>query len=1306
MKENTNPKFSEMFENCSVSEELSAALVVAVKCDKSKQTMEIELRSERPLAPMMLTMAEAQIRDGFGLKRVSISSAAPAPQKKTQKKQAGEVLIGSKPIKGVSIKMSELNADSGRVTVEGEVFDFDVREWKNGGGKTTSFSLTDFASSVRVKVTGDLDVQPGDWIRVQGNYIHDRFYGDYLIDGPNGVERIGKTTRNDNHEGGKRVELHLHTKMSAMDALTDAEQVVATAARWGHKAIAITDHAVVHAYPEFGSAAKKYGIKPIFGVEAYYVNDIDDKLVVSGTSGDRPLNEYIAFDLETTGLSLTKDRITEIGAVLMRDGVAAERFSMMVNPGFPIPPEITKLTGIRDIDVAVAPGEFDAVPEFLKFAGNRLLVAHNSDFDTGILTNACKRLGLAFEFTAVDTVALAQNLMPEESKYNLAAVATALQLPDFNHHRAVDDAETLSRIMEEFRKRLEVLGITSVAGIDDYFREQRAVYALAKRYPKHIILLVKEQQGLKNLYKLVSEANLNPFTRGHPVITKSMINSHREGLLVGSACENSEVFRAITGGVGDRELLRLAEFYDYFEIMPLANNMFMLNSNRSRVSTMEDLRDFNRRMVWLGETTGKPVCATGDVHFLEPEHEIFRAVLTAQKFDDADKDLPLYFKTTAEMLTEFAYLGEETAYKTVVTNPNLIADMCEEIQLLPKGLCKPKLENSCEDLENLVYGRMKELYGENPPELIAKRVDDEMKDILDKGYDVIYISAQRLVSSSNRRGYLVGSRGSVGSSFAAYLAGITEVNSLPPHYRCPNCRNSDFESGKGYGVGADMPDAVCPNCGTKYAKEGFDIPFETFLGFGGDKVPDIDLNFSGEDQANAHRDAIEMFGSASVFRAGTIGGLADKTAYGYVKKYCEARGVTWPKAEEERLCKALTGVKKTTGQHPGGLVIVPQNMEIYDFCPIQHPGDDKEKNVITTHIEYHAMEANLLKLDMLGHDDPSMIKMLTDLTGIDARELPLDDPEMMALFTNGVGDDGFSSVGIPEFGTGFTRGMLEDTKPTKFSTLIRLSGFSHGTDVWLGNAKDLLKDGHNIEDIIGCRDDIMLYLISKGMEDKLAFKIMEAVRKGKGLTDEWEKAMRGVGVQDWYIDSCNKIKYLFPKAHASAYVIMAARIAWYKVHKPLEFYAAYFSVRAAAFDLEAMSGGAEAVKRKMKALEQSASDARKKLNGADEKLFTALEVCLEMWLRGYSMTSVDFYKSDAERFRIEGNSLIPPFITVGGLGIAAAAELVAAREQDKDWTIEELAAACPKLTSTQVELLRQYGSFGEMQESAQISFFD
>ncbi|MDR2360945.1 MAG: PolC-type DNA polymerase III [Oscillospiraceae bacterium] len=1308
------PKLKDMFPYTADCGGASDADIVSAIANKGKRTLLITLQTSVPIAPVMLSMCEAKIKDAMKLKQVTIAAIAP-PVKKSVKKQAGEILLGDKPIKGSSIKMSELTPESGNVTVEGEVFWSEVRAWRNGSGVTHNFNITDFTSSARIKASGEINIAVGDCLRVKGRYDYDNYYKENLIV-PFSIERIERTIREDTHDGDKRVELHLHTKMSALDALTDPEKAVETAARWGHKAIAITNHAVVHDYPEFSKACERYGVKPIYGVEAYYVNDMDDRLAYKPAPNTDPgtqcpLDEYIAFDLESTGLDTNGDRITEIGAVLMRGGKPQERFSTFVNPGRPIPPEITRLTGINDLDVAVAPFEGEAVSDFLKFSRGLPLVAHNADFDTGLILAACERSGITMTNATIDTYQMALDLLPNAGRgnYNLAALARILQLPDFKHHRAVDDAETLSLIMEDFRKMLADQGISDATQIDGHFRAARTAFALKDRYPKHIILLVKEKAGLKNLYKLISQSHLNPFTKGYPVMTKSMILNHREGLIVGSACENSEIFRAITGNASNRELIRLSEFYDYFEIQPIANNMFMLNNDR--YSGIEQLRGFNRRMTALGEMTGKPVVATGDVHFLNPEDEIGRTILTANKFKNADDYLPLYFKTTTEMLEEFSYLGEDTARTVVIDNPNAIANSVESFDLLPDGLKIPVIENSRDELQHAVDERMMELYGENGivPEPVRRRVEEEMEAIQGRGYDVIYLSARRLVQASNARGYVVGSRGSVGSSLAAYMAGITEVNALPAHYSCPNCKRSDFSFASDYGAGADLPDADCPVCGTAYEKEGFDIPFETFLGVGGDKVPDIDLNFSGEDQSNAHRDAIEMFGSDKVFRAGTIGGLADKTAFGYVRKYAEERGKVLPKAELERLSAMLAGAKKTTGQHPGGLVVIPTDMEVYDFTPIQRPGDEKDvakrENLITTHIEYHAMESNLLKLDMLGHDDPSIVKMLRDLTGVDPTSLPLADPDVMALFANGKGTEALSTAGVPEFGTGFTRGMLEDTKPTKVSVLVRLSGFSHGTDVWSGNARTLIQDGHGVEEVIGCRDDVMIYLTSMGMESTKAFKIMEAVRKGKGLTDEEASDMQALKVPDWYIESCRKIKYLFPKSHAAAYIMMALRIAWYKVHRPAAYYAAYFTIRAKAFNIDVMSKGESAIRGEMKRLLDSVNGDLRALKGTDESLYLALELALEMWLRGIKMQPVSFHKSDPLKFRVEDNSLVPPFTSVSGLGDIAALDLAAARDARSDWTVAELAAACPKVSSAHIEELKKLNAFDGMSESAQVSLW-
>lgn len=1308
--------FYEMFKCCAADEclygILNEAYVIAVFTDEASSSMNLTIEFPAPPAPVILGMMKSEIAAERGLNTVSIMPVTASPKKKKPEKKLGceGRMLAGKAIRGSIIPISELKPDSGRVVVTGEVFGTEIREVR-GNAKIAEFNVTDYTGSLRVSkfIKGPEDavyekISNGMYITVQGMVSFNRWLGDIAME-PTAVKELPKPVRMDKAEGDKRVELHMHSRYSQLDALTDIDELVATAARWGHRAVALTDHGVVQGFPELCNAGKKHGIKVLYGVEAYYINDYDDRLAVSGNQDASFEDEFVAFDLETTGLNSDTDKITEIGAVLVKDGKVLDRFQTFVDPEMPIPYDITRLTGIKDSDVNGAPKEAEAVAAFLDFVGGRILAAHNADFDMGFIASACERLGRPFNLSSIDTLVLSQNLLPQLKKHSLDSAANYLGLPEFQHHRASDDATTGAQLLFTFFQRLKELGASRVSDIAPLMTKLRANSSVS-RQPKHIILLVKEQKGIRNLYELVSRAHLENFKK-YPIIPKSLLLKLREGLIIGSACENGEIFRAVTGRRSMRELKRLSEFYDFLEIQPLCNNAFLVRTGKA--SDEEQLREYNRKIVRLGELTGKPVVATGDVHFLEPHHEIFRRILLSNKFDDCDEPLPLYFKTTDEMLEEFSYLGRAKAREIVITNPNLIADMCQDVAPLPKGLFTPKIENSAEELKSLVYGRMRELYGDNPPEIVTKRVEDELGDIIRCGYDVIYMSAQKLVAKSNAAGYLVGSRGSVGSSIVAFLSGITEVNSLPAHYRCPKCKHTDFDSGKGYGCGIDMPDALCPVCGAEYAKDGFDIPFETFLGFGGDKVPDIDLNFSGEYQASAHKDTIELFGAEHVFRAGTIGTIAEKTAYGYVKKYLEERGRQVSKVEEGRLAAGLTGVKRTTGQHPGGLVVIPQDKEIYDFCPVQRPADDPESDIITTHFEYHSMESNLLKLDLLGHDDPSMLHMLEELTGVDCKSIKLDDKETMRLFRTPealnipegdaiIGSTG--SIAVPEFGTKFTREMLVDTQPDKMSTLIRLSGFSHGTDVWLGNAKDLITSGTaSVEEVIGCRDDIMLYLISKGMDAKRAFKIMEAVRKGKGLAPDMEQEMRDLKVPDWYIDSCKKIKYLFPKAHAVAYVTMALRIGWYKVHKPLAFYCAYFTVRSPAFDLEIMSGGKDKVKMKIEELERKSD-----LKAAEKDLLTALEVCYEFYLRGFSFAPVDLNKSDAVKFKMEGQQLIPPFTAIAGLGEAAARDIVAQRGKDF-LSIEEFSLACPKVSKTHIEQLKKIGAFGDLPETAQLSLF-
>ena len=1257
-------------------------------------------------------------------------SAAPAAnakqaQKEERKPQDSDTFYG-KPFRGTAVPMKDLNLDMGTIIVEGKVFAIEHKELTKRNAWVVKFDMTDNTNSIRVtrfleakEAKPILDnVQLGSVLRVQGKLIEDRFENDMVLK-PYAMMPGVLPKRKDTSPNGKRVELHLHTTMSNMDALTDTAAAVKQAAAWGHKAIAITDHGVAQSFPDAMKAAAKAkvagtdeNIKILYGVEGYYVNDVDDRIVVHGEQDIGFGDEYVAFDLETTGLSSANDRIIEIGAVVMKNGEELDRFQTFVDPQRSLEKKIVELTGITHEMLKGAPKIEEVLPEFLKFVNGRVLVAHNSDFDTGFIRAACARQGLPYTYTAADTLILSQNMLPQLNKFKLDIVSNALSLPDFNHHRAADDAVTCGLIMHRLMARMEEeLDIHTLQEINGRMTTLRAKGRITDRHARHIIILAKNQIGLRNLYHLISDSNLKYFKRV-PRIPKSELLELREGLIIGSACEAGELFQAILDGKSEDELLRIASFYDYLEIQPLANNMFMLSKGIAK--DVEQLREYNRTVVRLGEALGKMVVATGDVHFLNPEDEIFRHILLATKgFDDADKENPLYFRTTDNMLEEFSYLGEEKAYEVVVTNPNLIADMCETLRPVPHNLFAPKIENSVEDLKALVYGKLHRLYGENPPELITKRVETELHDIISCHYDVIYMSAQKLVQNSLEHGYLVGSRGSVGSSIVAYMSGITEVNSFPPHYRCPNpeCKYTTFDVPKGYGCGADLPDAVCPKCGSKFEKDGFNIPFETFLGFGGDKVPDIDLNFSGEYQSKAHAYCVEMFGKSHVFRAGTIGTVAEKTAFGYVKKYLAERGKTANRAEEARLAAGCVGVRRTTGQHPGGLVVIPQENEIWDFCPVQHPADDPNADQITTHFEYHSMEENRLKLDMLGHDDPTMIRMMEDMTGVDAKTIPLDDKNTMSIFTSskvlGYENDKIlgptGAVAIPEFNTKFTRGMLMDTMPERFDTLLRLSGFSHGTDVWLGNAKDLITSKTaTVDQAIGCRDDIMLYLISCGMPEKRSFKIMEAVRKGRGLPEGAEQEMIDAGVPDWYIGSCKKIKYLFPKAHAVAYVMMAFRIAWFKVYHPLAFYAAYFYRRSqkGGFDAVLMTQGMEAIMANMDAIETNENASDK-----DEDLLTTMEVVYEYYLRGFEFLPIDIYKSHATKFLVEDGKILPPFVAISGLGENAAWDLMRGREGKTFLSIEEVAAACPKVSKTHIQMLKDAGAFGSLPDTSQISLF-
>ena len=1289
---------------------LHDACAVSGVLDREARTLEVQIECGETLPQAAQDALQQMLAQQYDLRRVLLHFRNMS----AQKGESG--MIWGKPFTGKVTPIRELNIKMGNVIVEGRVFKAECYETRRKGMWTLNFNITDEHGSVAVrkamdekeaKVLGGA-VSDGMWLRMQGK-VELTYDGRDIVLRPVNIMKASHPGRQDNAPE-KRVELHLHTQMSSMDALTDVGKVVKQAAAWGHPAIAITDHGTVQAFPKARDAAKGK-IKVLYGVEGYYVNNLDDRIAVHGAQDQDFDDEIVCFDIETTGLKVTREAITEIGAVVLRNGKITDTFQTFVNPERRLTPEIIGLTGITDAMLADAPPLKEALTAFLQFVNGRPLAAHNAEFDISFIRAGCRKVGLEFEPTYIDSLILAQNLLPELHKYKLDIVAEHLDLPAFNHHRASDDAGMVGYMLVPFFEKMRrELGISRLQEINGEMEKLRPLGG-GSRHPKHIIILAKNKLGLKHLYQLVSASNLKYFKR-YPIIPKTELVTHREGLIIGSACEAGELFRAVADHKDWAELRRIASFYDYLEIQPICNNMFMLRNGT--VQSEEELREFNRTIVRLGRELGKPVCATGDVHFQEPEDEVYRHILLAsKKFADADAPLPIYFKTTEEMLEEFAYLGAEEAHRVVIDDPRSIADRIEEIELLPPGrLFPPRLENSEQELHDKVWDKCHELYGDQPPQLIVDRLNVELKSILGK-YDVVYMSAQKLVQRSLENGYLVGSRGSVGSSLVAYMSGITEVNSLPPHYRCPKCRHTEFVTDGSYGCGADMPDKNCPECGTKYVKDGFDIPFETFLGYGGGKVPDIDLNFSGEYQARAHQHAIEMFGKTQVFRAGTIGTLAEKTAFGMVKKYLEERGESAGNAELDRLTLGCVGVRRTTGQHPGGLVVVPDDMDVEDFTAVQHPADDPDSDTVTTHFEYHCMEDNLLKLDMLGHDDPTMIKMLEDLTGVNARAIPLDDPDTMSIFTSskvlGFENDEIlgptGAVAIPEFNTRFTRGMLMDTMPKDFNTLVRLSGFSHGTDVWLGNARDLIVGGTaSVLETVGCRDDIMLYLISMGLDPKMSFKIMEAVRKGKvkkgGFQEGWEEAMREHQVPDWYIGSLAKIGYLFPKAHAVAYVMMAFRIAWFKVHEPLAFYATFFSIRAKAFDAEYCCAGMDAVKQKIREIENN-----KDATDVEQNLLVTLEVCYEFYLRGFHFDTISIYDSDATHFKVTENGLLPPFVTVRGLGETAALDTVEKRQGKTFISVEEFATTCNKLSKTHIEQLKALGAFAGMADTSQVTLF-
>lgn len=1231
------------------------------------------------------------------------------------KPKPGDIVYGN-GMRGEPTPLIELGREYGRYVVEGDIFKVDRRETKRGWLIYT-ISITDLTYSINSKLICAKDaetsklissVKKGNCIRIRGNLEEDRYSNEPVIR----IEAImlcEKNVRKDECEE-KRVELHCHTKMSALDGFSDVGDVIKQAAAWGHKAIAITDHGVVHAFPDAYKAAKSNGIKVILGCEGYIANDEDVK-IVKGISDFTLDDRFVVFDLETTGLSAERDEIIEIGAVKVENGKITDRFSEFVNPGIPIPEKIQKLTGINDGMVSDAKGIDTLLPAFLEFAGNCVFVAHNADFDMSFIKSKCKRLGIDRSFSSLDTLELSRAMFPQLSKHKLDTVAKHLGVSLENHHRACDDAGATAEIMV---KCLDILkkekGISRVDEINTIFAGSTD-YKKLKTH--HIVILVKNLTGLRNLYELISESQVNYYFK-KPRMLKSMIRRLKDGLILGSACNAGELYEAVQNGRPQEEIDEIAQFYDYFEVQPLGNNEFLVRDGI--LPDKEALIDINKKIIALGERFGKPVVATGDVHFLNKEDSAYREVLmTVQGFSDADSQAPLYFHSTQEMLDEFYYLDPETAYKIVIENPNYIAGMVENVRPVPEGQFPPVMEGAPEELEQRCYEKARRIYGDPLPEIVQKRLERELEPIKAHGFAVMYMIAQRLVAKSNSDGYIVGSRGSVGSSLVAFMAGITEVNSLIPHYVCPDCKHSIWIDDGSYSAGCDMPNKNCPKCGVEMNKDGHEIPFETFLGFNADKQPDIDLNFSGDYQPTAHKYIEELFGEGFVFRAGTIGVIAEKTAFGYVKKYMELTGKKLSSAEIDRLVCGCTDVKRTTGQHPGGIIVVPRDNSIYNFCPIQHPADDRTSDIITTHFDYHKIDENLLKLDILGHDDPTVIRMLEDLTGFDPTTVRLDDPETMSLFTSpaalGVTKEDIDSetgtYAVPEFGTKFARQMLVDTQPKSFADLCRISGLSHGTNVWLGNAQDLIvNEGKTLTDVICTRDDIMSYLIRKGVPNFDSFKIMEAVRKGKvakGKEPKWpeyKELLRSHDVPEWYIDSCEKIEYMFPKAHAVAYVTNAFRIAYFKVHYPIEFYCAYYTVRADNFNYDLMCRGVEEARRNIAEYGSKGNDATAK----DKDIVTILEVCVEMYCRGIEFLSISLTESDAVKFIKKEGKILPPLNAIEGLGINAAKSIVEARNCENFFSIEDLQVRA-KLNKTVVEKMREKGILDGMDESSQMVLF-
>ena len=1249
-------------------------------------------------------------------------------QRRFQKKSDNPDVIYGRDFDEETMNIDEIWGEMGEVVIRGKVRTLEQREIRNE--KTiVSFEITDFTDTIKVKMFVHNEQLPellaelkvGAFVKVKGVTVNDTFDRELTIATVIGLKKIPDftTIRMDNSVK-KRVELHCHTKMSDMDGVTDVKDIIKRAKKWGHKAIAITDHGCVQSFPDANHALDKDDtFKIIYGVEGYLVDDL--KEIVTDGKGQSLDEKYVVFDIETTGFSPVTNRIIEIGAVKVENGEITERFSTFVNPQVPIPFHIEKLTSINDSMVMDADPIEVVLPQFLEFVGDAILVAHNANFDVSFIKENAKRQGIPVDFTYVDTVGIARALLTGQSKYTLDAVAKTLGISLENHHRAVDDAECTAEIFVKFIEMLKKDNILDLASLNELGKS--SVEAIRKLHSYHIIILAKNQTGRINLYRLVSESHLTYFHK-RPLIPKSLIQKYREGLIIGSACEAGELFRALLDGQSDEQIARIVRFYDYLEIQPLGNNRFMIESEKlPDIKSDEDLIELNKRIVKLGEEFHKPVVATCDVHFLDPEDEIYRRIImTGKGFKDADNQAPLFLRTTEEMLDEFSfYLGSEKAEEIVITNTNMIADMCDRIAPVRPDKCPPVIENSDQQLTDICYRKAHEMYGEELPEIVEARLKRELNSIISNGFAVMYIIAQKLVWKSVEDGYLVGSRGSVGSSFVATMAGITEVNPLSPHYYCKKCHYTDFYSDevKAFAgmAGCDMPDKNCPVCGEKLVKDGFDIPFETFLGFKGNKEPDIDLNFSGEYQSKAHKYTEVIFGYGQTFRAGTIGTLADKTAFGYVKNYYEERGKHKRTSEINRIVEGCVGVRRTTGQHPGGIVVLPVGEEINSFTPVQHPANDMTTDTVTTHFDYHSIDHNLLKLDILGHDDPTMIRMLQDLTGIDPITIPLDDKDVMSLFQNTsalgitpeqIGGCKLGALGIPEFGTDFAMQMLIDTQPRYFSDLVRIAGLSHGTDVWLGNAQELIKSGQaTISTAICTRDDIMIYLISMGLDSEESFKIMEAVRKGTVAKhkcanwEEWKADMKAHDVPDWYIWSCEKIQYMFPKAHAAAYVMMAWRIAYCKVNYPLAYYCAYFSIRASAFSYEIMCQG-------QKHLEETMADYRKRsdtLTNKEQDALKDMRIVQEMYARGFEFEKLDIFRAHSRNFQIVDGKVMPSLSSIDGLGEKAADAIMEAAK-DGPFLSKDDFRSRTKVSKTVIDMMSDLGLLGDIPESNQISLFD